>query len=457
MLVSRTVAVAAVLGSIWSALPAVGDDNWPSYRGPRAGGVAAGRPVPLRWNVPAGENVRWKTPIGGLGHSSVVIWGDRLFLTTAFSGAANPELKVGLYGDITPVTDDTVHRFEVSALDKETGAVLWSQTAHEGVPRIKRHKKSTHANSTPATDGERVVAFFGSEGLYCYDMDGNLQWKKDFGVLDSGFFMVKTAQWGFGSSPVIHDGKVVVQADVQENSFLAVLDLETGEEIWRTGRDDVPTWSTPTLLPVAGGATQVVVNGFRHVGGYDFATGEEIWRMAGGGDIPVPTPVAAHGLVFITSAHGRLAPILALRPQARGDISLQGESTSNEGVVWSQPRDGGYMQTPIVYGDYLYVCRDNGVLSCLDARTGELQYKTRVGSGGSGFSSSPVASDGRIYFTSELGDVHVVRAGPEFEELAVNELGEIHMSTPAISEGVIFFRTRGHVIAVGESEADASE
>jgi outer membrane protein assembly factor BamB len=425
-------------------------EHWPSYRGESAQGVAEGRPLPLTWNVPAGENVKWRTPVPGLGHSSVVVWGDKIFLTTAISGVRDPELKVGLYGDIKPVNDDSVHRFQVIALDKESGDILWTRTAHEGVPKIKRHTKSTHANSTPATDGERVVAFFGSEGLYSYDLDGELQWKKDFGVLDSGFFMVKSAQWGFASSPVIHDGKVIIQADVQEGSFLTVLDLEDGHEIWRTTRDDVPTWSTPAILNPPSGGAQIVVNGFRHIGGYDFATGAEVWRMAGGGDIPVPTPIVAHDLIFVTNAHGREAPILAIRPQARGDISLEGDATSNEGVAWSQPRDGGYMQTPIVYGDYLYVCRDNGVLSCLDARTGERQYKTRIGAGGSGFSSSPVAADGKIYFASEFGDVHVIKAGPEFEELAVNELDEIHMSTPAISDGVLFFRTRGHVVAIAD-------
>ena len=233
-----------------------------------------------------GTTRRSRRAFPGLGHSSVVVWGEKIFLTTAVSGVTDPELKVGLYGDIKPVNDDTVHRFQVIALDRESGDIVWTRTAHEGVPKIKRHPKSTHANSTPATDGRRVVAFFGSEGLYCYDLDGSLQWKKDFGVLDSGFFRVKSAQWGFASSPLIHDGKVIIQADVQQGSFLTVLDLEDGHEIWRTTRDDVPTWSTPAILHPPSGSAQIVVNGFRHIGGYDFATGSEVWRMAGGGDIP---------------------------------------------------------------------------------------------------------------------------------------------------------------------------
>ncbi len=443
------VGVVLLLGGL--SVPSLEAADWPSYRGPDASGVADG-PTPLRWDVETGENVLWRTPIDGLGLSSVVVQGERLFLTTAVSEGEEEALKVGLYGDIQPVDDDSIHRFEVIALDRRDGRVLWRETAHRGVPKIQRHPKSSHANSTPAVAGDRVVAFFGSEGLYCFDLDGRLIWKRDFGVLDSGFFMVPSAQWGFASSPVIHDGKVLIQVDVQKGSFLAALDLEDGADLWRVERSDVPTWSTPAVLVPDSGPSQVIVNGFRHIGGYDLESGAELWRMSGGGDIPVPTPVLAHGLIFLTNAHGRSAPIWAIRPSARGDITLEDEQTSNEAIVWSQPRDGGYMQTPIVYGDLLYVCRDNGVLSVFDARTGELHYKNRVGGGGAGFSSSPVAADGKIYFTSEFGDVHVIRAGTEFVELAVNELGELHMATPAISQGVIFFRGRRNVIAIADRD-----
>ena len=273
-------------------------------------------------------------------------------------------------------------------------------------------------------------------------------------MLDSGFFRVPGAQWGFASSPVIHDGRVVIQVDVQKDGFLAALEVATGEEVWRVGRDDVPTWSTPTVWspsadePVAGAGPLVLANGFHHIGAYDFATGAEVWRLTGGGDIPVPTPIVAHGLAFITNAHGRMAPVYAVRADARGDISLAAGATSNAGLAWSVARDGGYMQTPIVYGELLYVGRDNGVLTAFDARTGEQRYQTRLGDGATGFTSSPVAADGKLYFTSEEGDVIVVRAGPEYVELARNELGEIHMATPAISEGVLYFRTRGHLVAI---------
>jgi outer membrane protein assembly factor BamB len=192
----------------------------------------------------------------------------------------------------------------------------------------------------------------------------------------------------------------------------------------------------------------VLANGYRHLAAYDLASGREAWHMTGGGDIPVPTPIVAHDLAFFTNAHGRAAPIIAVRAGAAGDISLAADATTSTGVAWSRPRDGGYMQTPIVYGDLLYVGRDNGVMTAYDAHTGEQKYQTRIGDGSRGFTSSPVAADGKLYFTSEQGDVVVVKAGPEYQELARNELGEVHMSTPAISEGVLYFRTRGHLIAI---------
>ncbi len=419
--------------------------DWPSFRGPRASGVAPAGATPTAWDVPGSKNVLWKTPLPGLSHSSPIVWGGRVYITTAVSGKENPELRVGLYGDVTPVEDDSVHRWKVLCLDGATGRLLWERTAHEGVPKIKRHTKATHANSTMATDGKRVVACFGSEGLYAYDLDGKLLWKKDLGVLDSGWFASPAAQWGFASSPVLHEDRILLQCDVQKNSFIAAFDAGDGREIWRTARDEVPTWSTPTVH-----GTQVVVNGYRHIGGYDLKTGKEIWRMKGGGDIPVPTPVVAHDLIFIASAHGAMAPLYAVRTGAAGDITLQENATSNDHVAWSEPRNGAYMQTPLVWGDLLYSCRDNGVLNCYEARTGRRLYQERLGSGGRmGFTASPVAADGKIYFTRERGEVDVVQAGPEFKLLATNSLGENCLATPAISAGVLFFRTQGHLIAVG--------
>lgn len=424
--------------------------DWPSFRGPGASGVAEGFATPVSWNVEASKGVVWKTPIPGLGHSSPIIWQDRVCVTTAISGKADVELKVGLYGNIDPVDDDTPHEWRVICLDKDTGEVAWSQTARRAVPTIKRHTKSTHANSTLATDGTHLVAFFGSEGLYCYRLsDGRLLWKKDLGVLDSGFFQVPEAQWGFASSPVIHDGRVIVQCDVQKSSFIAAFAVEDGREIWRTPRHDVPTWSTPSVLR-DGSRVQLIANGWHEIAGYDFATGKKLWTMTGGGDIPVPTPVIGHGLIFITNAHGDLAPIYAIRPDARGDITLEGDQRSNAHIAWSTPREGAYMQTPLVYGKHLYTSKDNGVLRVYEAATGTRLYQQRLADGATGFTASPVAADGKVYFTSEEGDVYVIKAGPMFEQLAENPMGEVCMATPAISEGRLYFRTRGHVVAIGK-------
>jgi outer membrane protein assembly factor BamB len=450
--VVRSIAILLLLATLLPVQPSKArapEIHWPTFRGPNASGIAEGFTTPIRWNVSAGENVKWKTPIPGLGHSSPVIWGNQLFITTAISGQTNAELKVGLYGDIKPVEDDTTHKWMVYCLDKRTGKVIWEKVAYTGVPKIKRHPKATHASSTPATDGRHVVAMFGSEGLYCYDMKGKLLWKKDLGVLDSGFFMVPSAQWGFASSPIIFEDKVFLQCDVQKGSFVAAFNIKDGSEIWRTPRQEVPTWSSPTVYR-SGDRTLLLLNGYQHIGGYDAATGKEVWRLRGGGDIPVPTPIVAHDLVFITNSHGRMAPIYAIRLDASGDISLGENATSNKYVAWSVPRDGAYMITPLIYGDYLYSSKNNGVLFCFEAKTGNRVYQERLGDGTTGFTASPVAAAGKLYYSSEDGDIYVVKAGPKFEVLAQNDMGDICMATPAISEGTLFFRTQGHVVAITE-------
>jgi outer membrane protein assembly factor BamB len=427
--------------------------HWPSFRGPEASGVGAGA-TPLSWNAdpqagPA-ANIRWKTPVAGLSHSSPVIWGDRLFVATAVRAAGEAPLRVGLYGDGHSAADDTEQSWVVYCLDKRTGQVLWQQTAHRGVPRTHRHTKATHANATVATDGKVLVAFFGSEGVYGYDLAGRLAWKKDLGVFDIGP-QGYDYQWGAASSPILFDGKVVLQCDQKKGSFLTVLAAADGRELWRIGRDGVSnhSWATPAVVRAAG-RTQVVCNGWPYIAGYDLATGKELWRLKSGGDIPVPTPVFAHGLIFVTNAHGGQAPLYAVRPDASGDVSPAEGASTSAGVAWSEPRNGAYMQTPLIYDQLIYSCSDRGVLKVYDPLTGLLKYTQRLGSGTTGFSSSPVAADGKVYFASEEGEVYVIRAGPTFEQLATNRFGEIVMATPAISDGRLFYRTRGHVVAVGK-------
>jgi len=447
--VSLAVAI-AVLGLSAAVHPAADPRpgvDWPSFRGIRGAGIAEGFPTATTWDVPAGTGVRWKVAVEGLGHSSPVIWGNRLCITTAISGQKDAGLKTGLYGNITSVEDDTPHTWKLLCYDKTNGKALLDKTILTGVPKVKRHTKSTHANSTIATDGTRLVVMLGSEGLYAFDMSGKQLWMQDFGVLDSGYFLAPRAQWAFASSPVIHDGVVVIQADVQKNSFLAAFDLATGKKLWRTPRQDVPTWSTPTIHQV-GGQTQILVNGWKHTGAYDFKTGKEIWKLNGGGDIPVPVPIVGQGLVFITNAHGPAgAPVFAVRETATGDISLPAGQTTNAHVAWSVPRDGAYMVSPVLYQDLLYVCRNNGTFSVFNPKTGERVHQARLGTGTSAFTASIIAADGKLYFTTEEGDVHVLKAGT-FEVLATNPIGGIGMATPAVSEGVLYFRTSKELIAI---------
>lgn len=440
--------IATVAAAVVTAADARPGVDWPSFRGINGAGVADHGPAPTTWNVPKGDGVAWSTPIEGLGHSSPVIWGHQLCVTTARSDKGDDSMRLGLYGDIASVTDNTEHVWRLICLDKRDGKVMFNRVIHQGVPIIKRHTKATHANSTLATDGTYLVAMLGSEGLFAFDMQGTLKWKKDLGVLDSGFFMAPTAQWGFASSPVIHQGRIILQADVQKDSFVAAFDVATGKELWRTARADVPTWSTPTIHRV-GTRTQVIVNGWRHMGAYDFETGAEIWRLKSvGGDIPVPRPVIGNGLIYITSAHGPGAPVFAIKDTATGDITLPANETTSAHIAWSYPRDGAYMISPVLYQGLLYVSKNNGVFNVFDAATGERVYQERLGDGTTGFTASLVAADGKIYFSSEDGDVYVVKAGRTFELLAKNPLGDYAMATPAISEGRLYFRTGKSVVAI---------
>jgi outer membrane protein assembly factor BamB len=425
------------------------EQNWPSFRGPSACGVAEGYQTPVEWDLEQSRNVLWKTPIPGLAHSSPAVWESRIFVTAAIADRGESDLKVGMYGDVQSAAEEGLFAWHLYCIDKTSGKVLWDRQSYKGKPKVKRHPKSTHANSTPCTDGKCVVAFFGSEGLYCYDVEGKLLWQKNLGVLDWGFYTSPAAQWGGGCSPVIHERMVIVQCDVQKDSFIAAFDLKDGAPLWKTPRSDVPTWGTPTVY-AAGQDPQIIVNGYKHIGGYDIETGREIWRMKGGGDIPVPTPIVAHDLVFVTNAHGRMSPVYAVRLSAKGDISLNENQTSNKHIAWSYPKGGNYMPTPIVYGDYLYCGSDRGVLSCFECTTGKLLYRESLDPKGAAFSASPVAADGKIYFTAENGQVYVVQAGPEFKLLAVNKMAEICMATPAISQGTLFFRTRGHLVAIAD-------
>lgn len=422
------------------------DRPWPGFRGDNNAGIGDGQGAPLEWNATAGENVAWKTRIPGLGLASPVVAGGRVFVTSAVS-PTDTSIRTGLYGDVDSVEDDSPHVWKVYALDLATGEVVWERTAAEGRPQVKRHLKSSHANPTPVTDGRHLVVSFGSEGLHAYDLDGKLLWKKDLGVLAAGWFYDPTYEWEFGSSPILHDGMVIVQADVYAGAFVAAFDVETGRELWRTSRDEVPTWGTPAILPGReGGPDELVTNGTT-VRGYDVATGEELWTLAPNSEITVASPVVADGLAYIVGGYAPVQPIYAVAPGGRGDLSLAEGETSNATVAWSQARGGSYIPTPIAYRGLLYVLHNNGRLAAYDGVTGEEIYRERVGRG-EGFSSSPVAADGRLYMTSEDGTTYVVRAGRAFELLTENELGEAVLTTPAISAGRFVLRGQEHVFAL---------
>jgi outer membrane protein assembly factor BamB len=446
----RAFLLAVSLTALIASLSAQGRraDNWASFRGPHASGVAEGQNLPERWDAAKNVGVRWKTAIPGLAHSSPVVWGDRVYVTTAVSSRGNDTFRHGLYGDGDASDDRSPQKWKIYALDKRTGRVVWERTAHEGVPRERRHVKATYANATPAADGRYVVAFFGSQGLYAFDPKGRLAWKKDLGVLNAGAYNDAGYEWGTASSPVIYKDLVIVQCDTQTESFLLAADIKTGKTVWKTPRQELPSWGTPTIYEGRGRA-EIVTNASNFIRGYDPLTGKELWRLGGSSKITAPTPVYAGDLIVVASGRRPEAPIFVVRAGATGDITLAADQTANRHVAWSKQQRGSYMPTPLIYGEHLYVLSNQGVLDCYDLKTGAEIYRQRLPHKGGGFSASPVAADGRLYLSSEDGEIFVVRAGARYEVLAANPMGELLMATPAISSGMMFVRTQHHVYAVG--------
>lgn len=422
--------------------------NWPSFRGPHASGVADGQNAPTTWGAEKSVNILWKTPIPGLAHSSPVVWGDRVYLTTAISSDPKAEFRPGLFGDVEPSKDLSRHSWRVYCLDMNTGKILWERTVHEGEPKVKRHPKSSQASATPATDGKHLVAYFGSEGLYGYDVNGKLLWKQNLGVVDAGWFFDPDYEWNVGSSLIIYKNLVIVQCDRQKDSFIAAYDVRDGKRVWLAPREEIPSWGTPTVYE---GKTRVelITNATRKIRGYDPLTGRELWRLSPNSEITVTTPVAADELIYIANGYPPIQPIYAIRAGAAGDISLKDNAESNEYIAWSKKRGGPYMPTPLVYRGFLYTLSNNGILTAYNAQTGERVYQQRVSEKGGAYSASPIAADGRLYLASEDGDIHVVRAGPKFELLASNPMGEVLMATPAISRGRLLVRSQHHLYAIG--------
>ena len=426
------------------------EQNWPQFRGPAGQGIADGFPTRANWNLDAAagktEGLLWRTEVPGLGHCSPIIWKDRIYLATAVPKSGKPSLRIGLYGDIKPAKDDEEQRWLVQCFEKKNGKLKWEQMIRQAKPSTVRHEKASHANTTLVTDGKHLIGFFGADGLYCLNMKGKLLWQKDLGRINVTW---RSVAWGFSSSPALHKDRIVVQCDDPKDPFIAALNLKDGQELWRTSRKGVceNSWGTP-LIHSDGARTQIVANGYPYIASYDLETGKELWRLKGGGDIPVPMPFVADGLIVLTNSHGGKTPLFAVRPSATGDISLTDGATSNDGVAWSAPNGGAYISTPVMYNGYLYVANYNGLLRCFDFKTGEKMFEERLGTDAV-CSASLVAADGKIYCPTEDGVVYVLKAGPKLEVLAKNNLGEPCLATPAISQGVMYFRTSGSLMAIG--------
>ena len=423
--------------------------NWPSFRGTYAAGVSEGPVLPKKFDGRTGEGLTFKVKIPGLAHSSPIVSGKTLFLTTAVSREAGASFKPGLYGSGEASKDRTVHEWLIMCYDKRTGKLLWKKTATKGRPKDKRHVKASYANSTPATDGKHVVAFFGSEGLFAYTVEGDFLWKKDLGRLDVGAYDLPSYEWGSASSPVIHEGKVIVQCDTQGRSFLTALDVRTGRTLWKTPRNELPSWGTPTVVP-GKKRTQVVANGSNFIRGYEFETGKELWRLGGSSKITAPTPVFADGLIVVSSGRAPERPIFAIREKASGDLTLKPGENKNEFLAWSHVKRGPYMPTPLIYRKKVYLLHNGGILACYDLKSGNELSRSRIPHKAFGFSASPVATNGKVYLSGEDGLVFEMKVGDEPELIAVHEMGEPLMASPALSEGVMYLRGQSHLFAVGK-------
>ena len=426
---------------------AAADGNWPQFRGPSGSGLGDGANPPVQWDVEKKTNITWTAEIPGLSVSSPVVWGDRIFVTTAISSDPNQKWRTGLYGDTDSAPDRSSHQWKVLALDKKTGKVLWEQQAYQGIPKTKRHPKSSQASPSPATDGKVVVAYFGSEGLFAYSVEGKLLWKKDLGLQNAGWFFDPDSEWGAASSPVIYKNSVIVQCDRQKDSFIAAFDLKDGKELWRTARAEIPAWGTPTIA-TADGHSEMVTNGTKAIRGYDPDTGKELWTLGPNSEITCTTPVFGHGLIFVTAGYPPVQPIYAIRMGSKGDLTLKEGKDSSDAIAWSKKTGGSYLPSPILYGDYLYLVNNNGILTAYEAKTGTRAYQQRVGPGGS-FTASPIAGAGKLYIATEEGDVYVVKAGAQFELLAKNSVGEPVLATPALSGDLLLVRGAKHLFAIG--------
>ena len=441
------------VGSLWQIILAcvlvysqsVFAENWPGWRGDGRG-ISSEKDLPLKWSEQ--ENVKWKTKIPGAGHSSPIVWGNCVFITTAVAEDPNVEsFRGGVYmGGNRAKPDKSSYMYRVICLDTEKGNIQWSKTVIQQDPKTRRHTKNTYASETPVTDGKYVFASFGSAGLYCVDFDGDVVWQLDIGLMRG------RQGWGTASSPVLFQNKVIVNCDSHDDSYIAAFEKTTGKQVWRTERNEGPSWGSPFLFETAG-RTTVVTNATKRMRGYDAETGELLWECAGGSMISVPSPVSTQDLVFLSSGHSisfSRQPIIAVRSGASGNITPARGKTRSQGVVWSRKRGGPYVTSPIAVDDYLYVPLDRGTLTCYEAQTGKVIYDKQELGTRKTITASPVAADGKIYIQTENGECYVVKQGPKFEILAVNRLDEVFCASPAVSGGKLFLRGRKHLYSIGK-------
>ena len=440
------------LAAFLLASSASAEANWPSFRGGEARGIGWGEALPVRWS--ATENVEWKTDIPGRGWSSLIVWGDRVFLTTAVSLGDPEKPKKGLYFGGERPTPDSVYQWKVYCLDLETGRILWDTQVHEGKPAGGRHLKNSFASETPVTDGEHVYAYFGYLGMYCLDFDGNIVWEKKLGA------HAMRNNWGTAASPALHEDRVYIVNDNDEDSYLLALDKRSGEEIWRTARDEKSNWATPYVW-ANGQRTEIVTPGTGKVRSYDL-DGKLLWTLEGMSSITIATPYEWAGLLFLSSGYvgdREHRPIYAIRPGAEGNISLVEDETRNQYIVWSQPIAAPYNPSTIVYEDLLYVLYDRGFLSCYSARDGTEIYERERIPDGRRFSASPWANDGKIFCLNEDGVTFVFNAGNEFELLHSNPLADddMGMATPAIAGDRLLIRTSARLYSIRDTGGDRRE
>jgi outer membrane protein assembly factor BamB len=426
------------------------DENWPQFRGPQARGVAENPGLPDTWS--ATENLAWKVAIPGRGWSSPIVWGERIFLTSVTSADDQNERKRGLYfGGDQKVAPTAPHQWRVFCLDRADGHLLWQRVAHEGIPPQSVHLKNTYASETPVTDGERVYAYFGNLGVFCYDLDGEPVWSRTLGSY-------KTADgMGTGSSPILYGENVLVLNDNEDDSFLTALDRRSGAETWRVARPEKTCWSTPYLWRNAQ-RTELVISGSGVVRSYDL-DGKLLWQLGDMSAHSIPSPLAGPDLLYLASGHvlSNRRPIVAVRPGATGDISLAGDASSNDFIAWCLRRAAPYNPSLLYYHERVYALTDLGILSCYEAQTGKTIYEKKRLPNGRAFTASPWAANGNIFCLSEFGDTFVVRGEGDFEVVRVNSLGddEMFLSTPAIAGDQLLIRGEHHLFAIQKPDAAA--